>query len=74
MAGFGPDLGKVYDEAAAALGRPRLDERVQRVMATARVLQIVVCTPLVQQMTALADGIRMFVGQWRAMPFAGGLG
>ena len=43
-------------------------------MDTARVLQIVVCTPLVQQMPALADGIRMFVGQWRAMPFAGGLG
>ncbi|WP_329481539.1 aminoglycoside phosphotransferase family protein [Kribbella sp. NBC_01484] len=74
MAGFGPDLGKVYDEAAAALGRPQLDERVQQVMDTARVLQIAVCTPLVQQMPALADGIRMFVGQWRAMPFAGGLG
>ena len=74
MAGFGPELGKVYDEAAASLGRPQLDERVQRVMDTARVFQIMVCTPLVSRMPALADGIRMFVGQWRAMPFAGGLG
>jgi hypothetical protein len=74
MAGFGPDLGKVYDEAAAAMGRPQLDERVQRVMDTARVLQVMVCTPLVPQLPALADGIRMFVGQWRSMPFAGGLG
>jgi len=73
MAGFGPDLGKVYDDAAAALGRPQLDQRVQRVMDTARVLQIVVCTPLVPQMPSLADGIRMFVEQWRATPFAGGL-
>ena len=74
MAGFGPDLGKVYDEAAAALGRPQLDQRVQQVMDTARAFQIMVCTPLVPRMPALADGIRMFVGQWRTTPFAGGLG
>ena len=74
MAGFGPDLGKVYDEAAVALRRPQLDERVQRVMDTARVLQLIVCTPLVPQLPELADGIRMFVGQWRSMPFAAGLG
>ncbi|MEV5965011.1 aminoglycoside phosphotransferase family protein [Kribbella sp. NPDC051952] len=73
MAGFGPDLGKVYNEAAAAMDRPLLDERVQRVMDTARVLQVMVCTPLVPQLPSLGDGIRMFVGQWRSMPFAGGL-
>lgn len=74
MAGFGPDLGKVYNEAAAAMDRPLLDERVQRVMDTARVLQVMVCAPLVPQLPSLGDGIRMFVGQWRSMPFAGGLG
>lgn len=74
MAGFGPDLGKVYNETAAALGRPLLDEPVQQVMDTARALQIIVCTPLVPQLPSLADGIRMFVGQWRSTPFAGGLG
>ncbi|MEI8407097.1 MULTISPECIES: phosphotransferase [unclassified Kribbella] len=74
MAGFGPDLGKVYNEAATALGRPVLDERVQRVMDTARVLQVMVCAPLVPRLPSLGDGIRMFVGQWRDTPFAGGLG
>jgi hypothetical protein len=73
MAGFGPDLGKVYDAAATGLGRPVLDQRVQRVMDTARVLQVMVCTPLVPRLPALGDGIRMFVGQWRDTPFAGGL-
>ncbi|MFI6678095.1 phosphotransferase [Kribbella sp. NPDC050470] len=74
MAGFGPDLGKVYNEAAAALGRPLLDERVQQVMDTSRVLQVIACTSMVPLLPALADGIRMFVGQWRDTPFAGGLG
>jgi hypothetical protein len=74
QAGFGPELGAVYDEAAAALGRRQLDQRVQQVMDTARVLQVMVCTPLVPQLPELGDGIRMFVGQWRSMPFAGGLG
>jgi hypothetical protein len=74
MAGFGPDLGKVYNEAATALGRPVLDPRVQQVMDTARVLQVMVCAPLVPRLPALGDGIRMFVGQWRDTPFAGGLG
>ena len=74
LAGFGPELGKVYNTAAAALGRPLLDERVQAVMDTARVLQLIVCTPLVPRLPSLADGIRMFVGQWRDTPFAGGLG
>jgi hypothetical protein len=74
MAGFGPELTKVYDEAAAALRRPQLDPHIQQVMDTARVMQLLVCTPLVPQMPALADGIRMFVGQWRSTAFAGGLG
>ncbi|MGW1346574.1 phosphotransferase [Kribbella sp. NPDC002412] len=74
LAGFGPDLGKVYNEAAAALERPLLDERVQQVMDTARVLQLIACTSMVPLLPSLADGIRMFVGQWRDTPFAGGLG
>jgi hypothetical protein len=73
MAGFGPDLGKVYNEAAEALGRPVLDPRVQQVMDTARVLQLIACTPMVPQLPELADAIRMFVGQWRDTPLAGGL-
>ncbi|TDW15775.1 phosphotransferase [Kribbella kalugense] len=73
VAGFGPELCKAYDEAARARGLPTLDPRVQQVMDLARALQVLVCTPLVPQLPALADGIRMFATQWRAMPFAGGL-
>jgi hypothetical protein len=31
-------------------------------------------SPLVPRLPSLGDGIRMFVGQWRDTPFAGGLG
>ncbi|MGW7682024.1 phosphotransferase [Kribbella sp. NPDC054772] len=73
LAGFGPDLCKAYDEGAQARGLPTLDPQIQQVMDLVRALQVLVCTPLVPQMPALADGIRMFATQWRAMPFAGGL-
>ncbi|MFF0343401.1 phosphotransferase [Kribbella sp. NPDC004875] len=73
VAGFGPDLCKAYDEGARARGLPTLDPRIQQVMDLVRALQVLVCTPLVPQMPPLADGIRMFATQWRAMPFAGGL-
>ena len=73
LAGFGPDLCHAYDEEARSRGLPTLDPQVQQVMDLARALQVLVCTPLVPQFPALADGIRMFATQWRAMPFAGGL-
>ncbi|WUJ72436.1 aminoglycoside phosphotransferase family protein [Kribbella soli] len=73
VAGFGPDLCRAYDEAARTRGLPTLDPKIQQVMDLARALQVLVCAPLVPQMPALADGIRMFATQWRAMPFAGGL-
>ncbi|MFI5697580.1 phosphotransferase [Kribbella sp. NPDC051586] len=73
VAGFGPDLCRAYDEAARAAGLRTLDPQIQQVMDLARALQVLVCTPLVPQMPALAEGIRMFAAQWRDMPFAGGL-
>jgi hypothetical protein len=73
LAGFGPDLYRAYDEAARTLGLPTLDPKIQQVMDLARALQVLVCTPLVPQIPELADGIRLFATQWRAMPFAGGL-
>jgi hypothetical protein len=74
VAGFGPDLCRAYDESAQARGLPTLDPKIQEVMDLARALQVLVCAPLVPQLPELADGIRMFATQWRAMPFAGGLG
>ncbi|TCC35065.1 phosphotransferase [Kribbella sindirgiensis] len=72
LAGFGPDLCQAYDEGARSRGLPTLDPQIQQVMDLARALQVLVCTPLVPQFPALADGIRMFAAQWRDMPFAGG--
>ncbi|HWD78840.1 MAG TPA: aminoglycoside phosphotransferase family protein [Kribbella sp.] len=66
LAGFGPDLCRAYGA--------RLDPEVQQLMDHARALQVLVCTPLVPQFPALADGIRMFADRWRSMPFAAGLG
>jgi hypothetical protein len=70
FAGWGPDLCRVYSDAAST----PLDPDVQQLMDLARVLQLLVCTPLVPQIPELADGIRMFAAQWRNMPFAAGLG
>jgi hypothetical protein len=53
--------------AAQALGLTVTDP------TTTRVLQVMVCAPLVPRLPALGDGIRMFVGQWRDTPSAGGL-
>ncbi|MFD3403432.1 phosphotransferase family protein [Kribbella sp. NPDC058693] len=73
VAGFGPELYRAYDDGAHARGLPTLDPKIQQVMDLARALQVLVCTPLVPLIPELADGIRMFATQWRAMPFAGGL-
>ncbi|ADB34775.1 aminoglycoside phosphotransferase [Kribbella flavida DSM 17836] len=73
LAGFGPEHARIYNEAAAALGRPVLDERAQVAMDLARAFQLIVCLPLVPQLPELADGLKPFVENWRTMPFAGGL-
>ncbi|MEU8223535.1 phosphotransferase [Kribbella sp. NPDC048915] len=70
VAGWGPDLCRAYSDAAPV----PLDPAVQQLMDLARVLQLLVCTPLVPQIPELADGIRMYAAQWREMPFAAGLG
>ncbi|HET6740139.1 MAG TPA: phosphotransferase [Kribbella sp.] len=70
LAGFGPDLCDAYNKTATT----PLDPDVQQLMDLARALQVLVCTPLVPQFPGLADGIRLFAGQWRSMPFAAGLG
>ena len=73
LAAFGPDLAKVYDEAAAALGRPGSNPDVLKVMDSARMLQFIICEPLLPQMPSLEDMLRQSIEIWRSMPLAGGL-
>ena len=73
LAGFGPELAKVYDEAAAALGRPGTDPEVLRVMDVARMLQFFTCEPLLPQLPVLEETLKQSIEIWRGMPFAGGL-
>lgn len=74
LAGFGPDLAKVYDEAAAALGRPGTNRDVLSVMDSARMLQFIICEPLLPQMPLLEETLKQSLEIWRSMPLAGGLG
>jgi len=73
MAMLDPTHIAAYNEAAARLRRPGIDERVAGVMNAARMLQLIVCLPLIPQLPALADGLKPSLEHWRTMPFAGGL-
>ena len=63
-----------YDAAAARLGLRPLNERLLRVMESARMLQLVAYLALVPQLPMLAEGLRPSLEQWRTTPLAGGLG
>ncbi len=73
LAFAGPEGQAAYDEAAARLGLRPLNQRLLRVMETARMLQVVACHALVPQLPMLADGLRPLLEQWRTTPLAGGL-
>ncbi len=73
LAMFGEAINEVYNEAAAKLGRPPLDERVLRVMDAGRMFQTLICLPLIPQMPSLADALKPIVDHWRTMPFAANL-
>ncbi|WBQ06712.1 phosphotransferase family protein [Kribbella sp. CA-293567] len=68
-----PAHAQLYNETAAELGRPAIDERVVGVMNTARMLQVLICLPLLPELPALAEGLKPSIEHWRTMPFAGGL-
>ncbi len=74
LASVGPEFSKVYNDAAADLGRPQLDQKAVAAMDLARAFQLIVCLPLLPQMPAgMEEGLAPFVENWRAMPFANGL-
>lgn len=60
-----------YDAAATTLGLRPLNERLLRVMESARTLQMVACLALAPQPPILVDGLRPTLDQWRAAPPAG---
>jgi hypothetical protein len=62
------------DEAAARLGLRPLDRDVLGVMDAARSLQGVASLALTPQLPALREWLTPWLEQWRASPFAGGLG
>ncbi len=73
LVGAGPQGQAAYDTAAAELGLRPLDERLLRVMESARMLQVVAYLALVPQLPMLAESFRPFLDNWRTTPLAGGL-
>ncbi|HMJ14496.1 MAG TPA: phosphotransferase [Polyangiaceae bacterium] len=73
LALFGADAADRYDARAAQVGTRALDREVLRVMDTARMLQLVASFSLSPQLPMLAEAMTPMLGQWEAMPFAGGL-
>jgi hypothetical protein len=73
LAFAGPDGQAAYDVAAARLGLRPLDQRLLRVMESARMLQLVACLALVPQLPVHAEGLRPSLDHWRGTPLAGGL-
>jgi Ser/Thr protein kinase RdoA (MazF antagonist) len=73
LASVGPQGQAAYDSAAAGLGLRHLDERLLRVMESARMLQAVACLALAPQLPMLAESLRPSMDYWRTTPLAGGL-
>ncbi|MGH3872239.1 MAG: aminoglycoside phosphotransferase family protein [Pseudonocardiaceae bacterium] len=70
LVGTGPQGQAAYDLAATRLGLRPLDERLLRVMESARMLQAVACLALAPQLPMLAEGLRPSLEHWRATPSA----
>ena len=68
----GPDAHAAYNAAAAVLGLRSLDEQALRVMESARMLQLVACLSLADELPMLVEGLRPFIATWRTTPLTGG--
>ncbi len=67
----GAECEAAYDAAAHGLGMRTLDKRVQRVMNSARQLQLLACLSMAPQLPMLGDALQPMVEQWRQTPFEG---
>ncbi len=74
LAFAGPDFLARYDAAAKQAGARAHDPDALRTLEAARMLQTVACLALVPELPLLASGLAPFLDQWRASPFAAGLG
>lgn len=60
-----PAAQAAYDAAATRLGLRPLNEKLMRVMESARMLQTIACLALTPQLPLLADALRPFLIQYR---------
>ena len=68
LAGLGPQATTAYDAAAGPLGLRTIDPDLQRVMDTARSLQVVASFALVPQLPMLEQGLQGPLQIWRNSP------
>ncbi|CAM3223175.1 Aminoglycoside phosphotransferase domain-containing protein [Stackebrandtia soli] len=69
----GDEAIAAYDAAATAKGSRPVDRKLLAVMESLRMLQVVACLTLVDELPILAEGLKPSIEQWRGMPLAGGL-
>ncbi|WP_433688992.1 hypothetical protein ACQP0I_13825 [Micromonospora carbonacea] len=74
VVGVGPDGEAAYRRAAQRRNMRQLDGDVLRLVTAVGMLRGVACLALVPQLPMLADALGGMLDQWRAGPFAGGLG
>jgi hypothetical protein len=69
---FADDTARAaYDASAAELGLRPLDERLLRVMETARMVQLVACLPMAPRIPGMLDGLRGALEHWKSLPHLG---
>jgi hypothetical protein len=68
LVGIGPEGQTAYNTAAIQLGLRPLEERLLRVMGSARMLQVVACLALAPQLPILAESLRPVIEHWRQTP------
>ncbi|MEU7576687.1 aminoglycoside phosphotransferase family protein [Streptomyces sp. NPDC041068] len=73
VAALGPDLEAAYDRGAQRNGMRPLNKDVLGFVNAVGALRVVAALALVPQLPVLMEYLKPSVGQWRTMPFAGGM-
>lgn len=74
VAALGPEAEAAYDAAARRRGARELDARVLRFVNAVGMTRAIATLALAPRLPLLVEALRPAVEQWRATPFAGGLG